>query len=381
MASSKRNDYLDAGSSDDDESASLHDEQQESRVARAPKRRRIGDGDDERRGREASEDSGGEERAVDSDADVATTRSDARVDASSGHGTTAYSSGSPAADAAAPTDLVTRGAAAASVPTSRITKKRISAAADLNARPSLVPTPSLEPKTGVIYLSRIPPYLTPSALRRLLTPFGAVLRIFLTPEPAAVYSARKRRGGNKKRSFTDGWAEFASKRAAKTCAAALNASTAPAGSMPKGGWYRDDVWNVRYLRGFKWRHLTEQISNEDAERAARVRRGLGEERGEERRFLANVEAARVDEGRERKRLLRARQRAERHEGRPDDVDADASAAAVDVAVGAAARPPRRLFAQSRLAPLAAGAAADGAGSSTAAAEPAPEVRRVLSKIF
>lgn len=377
MVSSKRNSYLDASSSDD-ESASLHDEEQESRVARAPKRRRI-DRDDERRGSGMDQESGDEENASEAGTEVAIAPSKTPGAGSSTHRTTARSSGSPAAHPAASTHAVTADAAPESTSLSPSRKR---AAADVSARPSLVPSTALEPKTGVVYLSRIPPYLTPSALRRLLTPFGTIHRIFLTPEPAAVYSARKRRGGNKKRSFTDGWAEFASKRAAKTCAAALNANTAPGGSMPKGGWYRDDVWNVKYLRGFKWRHLTEQIANEDAERAARVRRGVGEERREERRFLANVEAAKVDEGRERKRQLR---RAKEHPSQPDADDTTNVAVGAVTDAATAARTPRRLFLQSKLAPAAHAATATAAAATSAAelaaAQPAPEVRRVLSKIF
>ncbi|KAL9033043.1 MAG: hypothetical protein Q9214_007699, partial [Letrouitia sp. 1 TL-2023] len=60
-------------------------------------------------------------------------------------------------------------------------------------------------KPGVVYLSRIPPFMRPAAVTRLLAPFGTITRIFLTPEPPAAYAARKRAGGNRKRSFVDGW--------------------------------------------------------------------------------------------------------------------------------------------------------------------------------
>ncbi|KAL9610799.1 MAG: hypothetical protein Q9167_004499, partial [Letrouitia subvulpina] len=55
-------------------------------------------------------------------------------------------------------------------------------------------------KPGVIYLSRIPPFMRPAAVTHLLAPFGTITRIFLTPEPSAAYTARKRSGGNRKRS-------------------------------------------------------------------------------------------------------------------------------------------------------------------------------------
>ena len=35
----------------------------------------------------------------------------------------------------------------------------------------------------------------------------------------------------------------------------------------KGGYYRDDVWNARYLRGFAWGDLMEGVRREERERA------------------------------------------------------------------------------------------------------------------
>ena len=37
-------------------------------------------------------------------------------------------------------------------------------------------------RRGVIYLSRIPPFMKPQLLRSLLSKYGEILRIFLTPE-------------------------------------------------------------------------------------------------------------------------------------------------------------------------------------------------------
>src|SRR5699024_9533551 len=96
-------------------------------------------------------------------------------------------------------------------------------------------------KTGVIYLSSLPPYLKPSALKAMLTArgFSPITRIFLTPYvPPSGNSRSKRR--NRRRTYTDGWVEFASKRTAKICAETLNASIV---GGKKGGWYHDDVFN------------------------------------------------------------------------------------------------------------------------------------------
>ena len=51
-------------------------------------------------------------------------------------------------------------------------------------------------KPGIVYLSRIPPFMRPATVRTLLSPFGTISQLFLTPEPPAVYAARKNHGGN-----------------------------------------------------------------------------------------------------------------------------------------------------------------------------------------
>ncbi|MCJ1438065.1 RNA-binding ATPase activator esf2 [Xylographa pallens] len=153
-------------------------------------------------------------------------------------------------------------------------------------------------KTGVIYLSRIPPFMRPSTIRHLLTPYGDISRLFLTPEPPAVYTRRVKAGGNKKRSFIDGWVEFASKKHAKICAETLNGETI---GGKKGGWYHDDIWNIKYLRGFKWTDLMEQVQGEEKAREGRMRAELQREQRERKAFLGNVEAAKREKGMEMKR--------------------------------------------------------------------------------
>ncbi|KAL8997599.1 MAG: hypothetical protein Q9169_003146 [Polycauliona sp. 2 TL-2023] len=151
-------------------------------------------------------------------------------------------------------------------------------------------------KPGVVYLSRIPPFMRPSTVRHLLSPFGPITKLFLTPEPPAQHTSRVRSGGNKKRSFTDGWIEFASHKSAKTCVAAINGQT-----MGGHGWYRDDVWNAKYLRGFAWEDLMEGVRAEEREREERVRVGVRRDRKEREEFLRGVERAKVEEGKKRKR--------------------------------------------------------------------------------
>jgi ESF2/ABP1 family protein len=155
-------------------------------------------------------------------------------------------------------------------------------------------------RSGVIYISRVPPFMKPHTLKNLLLPHApsGIGRIFLTPEDHDQRQNRIRGGGNKKRSFTDGWVELVSKKEAKIIAATLNARTI---GGKKGGYYVDDLWNLKYLKGFKWRHLTEQIANENAERSARMRAEGSSSRREMNEFLKNVDYSKIEATRQQKR--------------------------------------------------------------------------------
>lgn len=114
---------------------------------------------------------------------------------------------------------------------------------------NLVATDAAVRRSGVVYLSSIPPYMKPSKLRSLLEPYGTINRIFLSPEDPASRTRRVKSGGNKKKSYADGWVEFVRKNDAKKACELLNARNI---GGKKGSYYRDDIWNLRYLTGFKW---------------------------------------------------------------------------------------------------------------------------------
>lgn len=153
-------------------------------------------------------------------------------------------------------------------------------------------------KTGVVYISRIPPGMNIHDLRRLLAPYGTLGRVFLTPEDADARRRRKRSGGSSRACFLDGWIEFISKADAKRTVARLN--TRIIGGKKRSPFH-DDVWNLRYLTGFKWNHLTEQIANENAERAARLRADISQSTKENKRFVEGIEKAKVARGIEEKK--------------------------------------------------------------------------------
>ena len=166
-----------------------------------------------------------------------------------------------------------------------------------------LPAPSelKKDKSGVIYLSRVPPFMKPTVLRSLLTPYGTVGRIFLTPESSTSRTQRLRSGGTRRKLFLDGWVEFHKKKDAKFVAENLNAQTM--GGKKRGRWH-DEVWNIKYLSGVKWSHLVEQIQNENAERAARLRFEIQQGKKENKAFLENVERGKMISGIEATRKKR-----------------------------------------------------------------------------
>ncbi len=98
-------------------------------------------------------------------------------------------------------------------------------------------------KKGVVYLSRIPPYMRPAKVKHLLSAIGRIGRLYLAPESDEYREKRKRAGGNSRRNFTEGWVEFESKADAKRAALLLNCKPIEAGN--KRSYYHDDLWAVR----------------------------------------------------------------------------------------------------------------------------------------
>ena len=178
-------------------------------------------------------------------------------------------------------------------------------------------------KTGIIYLSRIPPYMKPHKVKHLLSRFGTIGRIFLTPEDPTSHSRRVKFGGNKKLNFTEGWVEFMDKKVAKAVAETLNATIL---GGKKGSYYHDDVWNMKYLKGFKWHHLQAQIGErinlvslllntsltntrkkayENASRQAKLRTEVSQATRENKAFIRNVEKAKMLENMQASRKRKA----------------------------------------------------------------------------
>jgi ESF2/ABP1 family protein len=164
-----------------------------------------------------------------------------------------------------------------------------------------------KPRPGVIYLSSLPPYLRPSALRNLLSHrgFSPITRLFLAPTSTSKSKSKK----SSRQMYSEGWIEFSSHKTAKKCVQALNAQTI---GGKKGGYYRDDVWNMRYLRGMGWEELMEGVRGERREEEGRRDEERRQAEREARGFVEGVEEGRRWEGMREKR---------KRKGKGDDANA------------------------------------------------------------
>ncbi|KVI09431.1 pre-rRNA-processing protein ESF2 [Cynara cardunculus var. scolymus] len=159
-------------------------------------------------------------------------------------------------------------------------------------------------KRGVCYLSRIPPRMDPLKLRQILSQYGELERIYLTPEDPAAHVHRKKAGGFRGQGFTEGWVEFTNKNVAKRVASMLNGEQV--GGKKKSSFYYD-LWNIKYLSKFKWDHLTEEIAYKNATREQKLALELSAAKKERDFYLSKVDQSRalssIDERLKKKRKI------------------------------------------------------------------------------
>lgn len=211
-------------------------------------------------------------------------------------------------------------------------------------------------KTGVCYLSKIPPFMKPAKLRSVLTRFGKIDRLFLKPEDTTTYRKRVKYGGNKKKMYTEGWVEFVSKKDAKLCASTLNANTL---GGRKTSYYYDDVINMKYLSGFKWFDLTQQIAKENEIRQAKLSLEIAQQQKLNKNFVTNVERSKMVKNIQKKRKAKE----EESDEKPSKSDKDIEM--------------RRNFKQRKVAST----RADADDSLKDRAKPNQKLNDVLSKVF
>ncbi|XP_077869216.1 activator of basal transcription 1-like isoform X2 [Saccoglossus kowalevskii] len=151
---------------------------------------------------------------------------------------------------------------------------------------------------GIVYLSRIPPYMKPKRLKLMLSQFGEIGRVYLQPESKQKRKERKKRGGNSSKSFEEGWVEFKDKSIAKQVAWSLN-NTQIGGK--KRNRYHYDIWNIKYLHRFKWTQLNEKIAYERAVHDQRMRTEISQAKRETNFYLKNVQKKKMLDEMEKKK--------------------------------------------------------------------------------
>jgi len=188
-------------------------------------------------------------------------------------------------------------------------------------------------KRGVIYIARVPPRMTPTKVKALLSEFGEVTRIYLVEEDPTVRKRRKKEHGKSGgKRYVEGWIEMTNKRKAKHIAQSLNNTPISNhkrnphyGRFPhvieipwtfetdcgKSGreliaqislCFLGDLWNLKYLNKFKWSHLTEKVAYERRVREQKLRVEMMQARRENAAFVQMVETGKkLDKIEERKR--------------------------------------------------------------------------------
>ena len=175
-----------------------------------------------------------------------------------------------------------------------------------------------ERRKGVVYLSRLPPFMRPVMLQGLLGKYGEVTRLHMEEESAQTRKKRRKRGGNKRKNYTEAWAEFADKKEAKAVAAMLNGS--PMGGK-KTNFYHYDLWNIKYLPGFKWHHLQKSLSVEHEQFARKLAQETHAARKDAEFYLRGVEQSRNIEMAKRRRERREKKKRKR-EGNAETANSD-----------------------------------------------------------
>lgn len=159
-------------------------------------------------------------------------------------------------------------------------------------------------RRGVLYIARVPPFMKPEKLRHLLGKYGTLNRIYLVPEDKSLHKKRVTGGGNRRIQYTEGWIEFQDKKVAKRVAKMLN--TTQIGGR-KRDYYHDDLWNLKYLKGFKWDHLTEKVAYENRIRDQKLRMEIAQAKKENEGYLERVEKSKVIERMEERNSSKKRE--------------------------------------------------------------------------
>jgi ESF2/ABP1 family protein len=115
-----------------------------------------------------------------------------------------------------------------------------------------------ETERGVVFMTRVPPRMTVPEVRSIFSKIGAVDRIWLEPEDAENRKFRIKAGGSRRRRSKYGWIEFLDKQKAQLAVELLHNQPIGTSIGNRRKPFSDDLWSLRYLKGFKWHHLIEE---------------------------------------------------------------------------------------------------------------------------
>nr|CAB3455238.1 unnamed protein product [Digitaria exilis] len=141
-------------------------------------------------------------------------------------------------------------------------------------------------KRGVCYLSRVPPHMNPSHIRQMLSKYGEVLRIYLVPEG----QGHRKHTIVKAKAYSEGWIEFAKKSVAKRVANLLNGEQI--GGKKRSSFYYD-IWNIKYLRKFKWDDLVGETAEKTHIREQKLTLEIAAAKKQRDHYLSNVQKSRA----------------------------------------------------------------------------------------
>jgi len=189
-------------------------------------------------------------------------------------------------------------------PSSSSTGKRESASSPAPGVDVENAEPEKKDMRGVIHLASMPLTMQVQKIRHIFEQFGEVGRVYLAPEDKFRHESRKKQGGNRKLRYTEGWIEFADRRLAKRVAQTLNGTTI--GGKKRHNFFRDDMWNMRYLPGFKWHMLKEDTIYNQQVRKARLEQRMSQSQRENNFFLERVHQAKTQKKIDEKRASKGK---------------------------------------------------------------------------
>ncbi|KAH7637804.1 pre-rrna-processing protein esf2-like protein [Dermatophagoides farinae] len=141
-------------------------------------------------------------------------------------------------------------------------------------------------KRGIVYLSYIPEGITVKNIRQILSKHGEIERIYLEKDSSLKKSQKRTK---KIYRYTEGWIEFKKKSVAKMVANTLNGKQIGGKRHTK---FHDALWNMKYLKRFKWSHLAEQMAYEKALRDQKLRLEIGRAKREATFYAEMIERSR-----------------------------------------------------------------------------------------